>query len=84
MRLWGLPAAQYVATTGAPSGWAWLGRLASGDYLNLLGIALFIVVPIAAYARLAGVFMREGKRAQAMFALLQVLVLLAAASGLIR
>jgi hypothetical protein len=45
---------------------------------------LFVAVATACYARLAVAFARDGQRAQASFALLQVLVLLAAASGLIR
>jgi hypothetical protein len=84
VHLWGLPVDRYVAATGAPTGWAWLRFLGKGDYLNLFGIALFAAVTIACYARMVPAFSRQGKRAQAMFALLQVLVLLAAASGLIR
>ena len=84
VQLWGLPVDRYVAATGAPTGWAWLRFLGKGDYLNLLGIALFAAVTIACYARMVPAFSPQGKRAQAMFALLQVLVLLAAASGVIR
>ena len=84
VQLWGLPVDRYVAATGAPTGWAWLRFLGKGDYLNLLGIALFAAVTIVCYARMVPAFSQQGKRAQAMFALLQVLVLLAAASGVIR
>ena len=83
VQLWQLPVDRYVAATGAPTGWAWLRFLGKGDYLNLLGIAVFVLVTIVAYARLVPLFLQSGKRAQALFALLQVLVLLAAASGLI-
>ncbi len=80
--VWHLPVDRYVAATGAPTGWAWLGFLGKGDYLNLVGIALFVVVTIAGYARMVPLFVQEGKRTQALFAALQVFVLLVAASGL--
>jgi hypothetical protein len=82
VHLWQLPVDPFVAATGAPTGWGWLRLLGKGDYLNLLGIAVFVLVTIAAYARLVPLFLQAGKRAQALFAVLQVLVLLAAASGL--
>jgi len=82
--VWRLPVDRFVAATGAPIGWAWLRFLGKGDYLNLLGIALFVVVTIACYARMVPLFVRQGKRTQALFAALQVITLLAAASGIFR
>ena len=84
VRLWQLPVDRYVAATGAPTGSGWLRLLIKGDYLNLLGVALFALVTLACYARMVPLFLRQGRRTQALFALLQVLVLLVAASGLIR
>lgn len=83
VRLWTLSVQRYVAATDAPTGWAWLRLIGKGDYLNMLSIMLFVAVATACYARLAVAFIRDGKRAQACFALLQVIVLLAAASGLL-
>ena len=83
-RLWGMPVDRYIAATGAATGWGWLRLLGKGDYLNIFGIALFVLVAIACFARLSAAFLAEGKRLQATFALLQVIVLLVAASGLIR
>ena len=82
--LWRLPVDRFVAASGAPTGWAWLRFLGKGDYLNVLGIALFVLVSIACYARMVPLFMQAGKRLQALCAALQVLVLLAAASGIFR
>ena len=83
VQLWRLPVDLYVAASGAPTGWGWLRMLGKGDYLNLLGIALFAAIIMACYLRLIRAFWQDGRRLQAIFALLQVLVLLAAASGLI-
>jgi hypothetical protein len=81
---WRLPVDRFVAATGAPTGWAWLRTVGKGDELNLLGIAAFVLVTIACYARMVPLFIQAGKRMQALCALLQVLVLLAAASGVFR
>jgi hypothetical protein len=83
VRLWQLPVDRYVAATGAPTGSGWLRMLIKGDYLNLLGVAVFALVALACYARMVPLFLRQGRRTQALFAALQVLVLLAAAVGVV-
>ena len=83
VRLWQLPVDRYVAATGAPTGSGWLRMLIKGDYLNLLGVAVFALVTLACYARMVPLFLRQGRRTQALFAALQVLVLLAAAVGVV-
>jgi hypothetical protein len=78
-RLWGLPVDRYVAASGAPTGWGWLGLVAKGDYLNFLGVALLASVTVAAYARLVPALLARGERLRAGIAALQVIVLLVAA-----
>jgi len=82
-RLWQLPVAQFVAQTGAPTGWGWLAQLGAGDYLNILGVALLSSVTAVAYARVLFVYLRRGDRWHAALAVAQIVVLLAAASGLL-
>jgi hypothetical protein len=82
-RLWTRPLGEYLAATGAPTGWAWLGWLGKGDYLNLAGIAVLALVALACYARMIPTLLASGERLQALLAIGQVLVLLAAASGLL-
>ena len=77
--LWTLPVERYIAATGAPTGWGWLGFLGKGDYLNFIGIAMLALVTVACYARLIAALLREGARLQAGIAALQIVVLLAAA-----
>ena len=74
-RLWSLPVDQYVAATGAPTGWGWLPMLGKGDYLNFIGIALLATVSIACYARIVPAL----PRLHAVLAVIQIAVLLAAA-----
>jgi hypothetical protein len=74
-RLWNLPADRYVAATGAPTGWGWLGFLGRGDYLNLLGVALLATITIVCYARILPLL----PRLQAVLAAIQIAILLGAA-----
>lgn len=82
-RLWTLPVDRFVAATGAPTGWAWLDHVGRGDYLNLAGVALVGLITVLCYARIVPVALRSGERVYAALALLQIVVLLAAASGLL-
>jgi hypothetical protein len=77
--VWTLPVEDYIAATGAPTGWRWLRFLGKGDYLNFVGIATLALVTVACYARLIAALLRDGARLQAALAALQIGVLLAAA-----
>ena len=80
--LWGLPVDQMLARTGVPVGWSWLGLVGYGDYLNLACVALIGFATPLCYLRILPLLLRLGERLQAALAMLQVAVLLAAASGL--
>lgn len=80
-RLWGLPLDQYLARTGAPTGWEWLRLVGYGDYLNYLGICLFALVILICHAAIAPRLIARGERLIFLLAVAQVLVLLVAASG---
>lgn len=82
-RLWQLPAAELLRAAHAPGGWDWLPVIWRGDYLNLAGICLFSLISLACAARVAPAFLRSGERVQALLAIAQVVVLVAAASNLI-
>ena len=75
MRLWSQPVDRYVAATGGPTGWGWVGFLGKGDYLNILGVALLASISAVCYARVIPVL----PRVQATLAIIQIAVLLAAA-----
>jgi hypothetical protein len=75
VRLWRLPVDQYVASTGAPTGWAWLQHLHKGDYLNFVGVAVFTTITLVCYARVIPVL----PRLHAALAAIQIAILLAAA-----
>ena len=82
-RLWQLPAQRFVAATGAPVGWSWVGLVGYGDYLCLATLALLAAASAACQARLVPLFVRAGAALDASLALAQVLVLVLAASGVV-
>jgi hypothetical protein len=79
--LWHLPVEQYLARTGAPTGWAWLPLLAFSDYLSLACVALIGVVTVVCYLAVLPMLLRLGERLQAALVAAQIVVLLIAASG---
>jgi hypothetical protein len=81
--LWGMPMKEFLATARVPSGWGWIALVGRGDYVNFIGIALLASVTIACYLLALRRFVARHDRLYAALAAGQILVLLAAASGLI-
>jgi hypothetical protein len=82
-RYWHLPVGEFVATTGAPLGWTWVARLGEGDLLNFVGVAILASASIVAYARVLPLFVRAGERVLALICVAEIVVLVAAASGVV-
>ncbi len=82
-RYWILPVGEYIAVTGAPTGWGWVRLLNEADYLNFIGIAILAAVTVVCYVRILPLFVRAGDRAFVAICLLEVLVLLVAAAGIV-
>jgi hypothetical protein len=82
-RYWHLPVAEFVAMTGAPQGWSWVARLGEGDLLTFVGVALLASVTIVCYARVLPLFVRARDRVFAVICVAEIVVLAAAASGLV-
>ena len=83
LELWRLPLDEYLARTGAPTGWGWLALAGRGDYLSLAVICLFGLISLICCARVIPAFLRHGERLHAALAAAQVVVLAAAALHLV-
>jgi hypothetical protein len=81
---WKMPVHQYLAATGIHPGWAWLGMLGKGDFLNFIGIAFLAGVTLVCYARIIPILLRKKDTIYAVLAFVEVLVLALAASGLLK
>ncbi|MBI3592535.1 MAG: hypothetical protein HY099_03520, partial [Nitrospirae bacterium] len=51
-KYWSMPVKKYLAATGILPGWAWLGMLGKGDFLNFIGVAFLAGVTILCYIRI--------------------------------
>ena len=79
---WGLSAAQYAAATGIPTGWRWVELIGRSDVMNFAGIACVTLVTPVCFARLVPEFVRQRERTFAAIALLELWILVLAASGI--
>ena len=66
-----------------PTGWAWVGMLDKGDFLNFVGIAILAGVTILCYLAIVPTLLRKKDNAYLAMALVEVLVLALAASGIL-
>lgn len=82
-RYWGLPVAEYVKATGAPTGWSWVWRLGESDLLNFVGFAILASTTLLCYLRMLPIFVVARQRVLAAICLAEIAVLAAAASGLV-
>ncbi len=81
---WKMPVHKYLAATGIHPGWAWLGMLGKGDFLNFIGIAFLAGVTLICYVRIIPILLRKKDNIYAVLAILEVLVLALAASGVLK
>lgn len=82
---WGLSVHDYLAATGAPTGWAWLSMLSYGDYLSLIGIAFLALLTIVGYLfLLMPAYLRKKDMPYFTIVILEITVLCLAASGILK
>ena len=80
---WGLPVHEYMEVTGSPHGWDWLNLIGTGDFLNFIGLALLATLTIVCYMVLLPGFFRRKDWSYFTIAMVEILVLCVAASGLL-
>jgi hypothetical protein len=83
-KYWSMPVKQYLASTGIHPGWSWLFLLGKGDFLNFLGIAFLAGVTVICFFPVIPIFLRKKDTTYAVISLLEILVLVLAASGLLK
>ena len=80
---WHLDAGGYAAETGTPFGWDILKSLFRGESLSLGSLVFMAVAVIVGLIIMIAAFMKKGDRVFALVALLQTIVLVLAASGVV-
>ena len=79
---WGLGVEDYLHELDIPTGWAWLTMLGYSDFLNFIGIAFLAGVSIICYIAIIPTLWRQNDKVYAALAILEVIVLTAAAAGI--
>jgi hypothetical protein len=80
---WTMNVDDYLHHANIKAGWAWTGMLKYGDFLNFVGIAILAGVTILCYAAIVPTLLKNKDRVYAMLALLEVVILSVAASGIL-
>ncbi len=80
---WSMNVHEYLEHTGIKPGWAWLGMLKYGDFLNFIGVVILAGVTIICYAVIVPTLLKNKDIIYAVLAVLEVIVLGAAASGIL-
>jgi hypothetical protein len=80
---WGLPVSEFVKATNTPTGWGWLRLIAEGDIVNLVVIAYMAGLSAICCLAVLPIFARRGEKVQLVLAVLQIVVLVLAASDIL-
>ncbi|MBU0987358.1 MAG: DUF1634 domain-containing protein [Proteobacteria bacterium] len=80
---WHLNVNDYLKQANIPDGWGWLGMLKYGDFINFIGVAILAGVTIMCYAAIVPTLLKNNDKVYAILAILEVLILSLAASGLL-
>jgi hypothetical protein len=83
-KYWTMKSADFIHTFNAPTGWGWLSYIGKGDYLNFIGIALLAAVSIFCYIAILPGLIRKKDTPLVVIVILEVLVLVLAASGILK
>jgi hypothetical protein len=80
---WSQGVHHYVEEAKVPLGWGWMGLVGKGDFLNFLGIAILAGLTIVGYLMLFPAYVKQKDIPFVVIVILEVLVLLLAASGIL-
>ena len=80
---WSMNVHDYLEHAGIKDGWAWLGMITYGDFVNFIGIAILAGVTIICYAAIVPTLLKNKDIVYAILAVLEVVILSAAASGIL-
>ncbi len=83
-KYWTMSVHKYLEATGIHPGWSWIGLLGKGDFLNFAGIAFLAAITAVCYIRIIPILFAKKDTAFGIIAILEVIVLVLAASGLLK
>jgi Synergist-CTERM protein sorting domain-containing protein len=78
-----LPLDRYLAATGTPTGWGWTTLLAKGEFASLIGIAVLAGCSALCLLAIIPLYLRRRDAVYAVACILEIAVLVLAASGVL-
>ena len=73
----------YLHMANIKAGWSWIGMLRYGDFINFVPIAILGGITIFCFLTIVPTLFRNGDKVYAILALLEVVILTIAASGIL-
>jgi hypothetical protein len=83
-KYWTMPVKDYLKAADIHTGWSWVGSVNKSDFLNFVPIAFLAGVTILCYIRIIPILFRKKDTTYAVLAIIEVLVLVLAASGVLK
>lgn len=80
---WSQSVGEYLHKANVETGWKWLGMLRYGDFLNFIPIAILASTTLVCFLFIIPGLWKRNDKAYAVFAMLEVLILAVAASGIL-
>ncbi len=81
---WKLSVGEYLKATGIHPGWDWLHHIKYGDFFAFIGLSFMAGVTIICFCSVVGKLFKKKETILGVIAAVEILVLLLAASGLLR
>ncbi len=82
-KYWTMNVDDYLHHANIKAGWAWVGMIKYGDFINFIGIVILAGITILCYAAIVPTLMRSKDTIYVVLAILEVIVLTVAASGIL-
>jgi hypothetical protein len=82
-KYWTMNVDDYLHHANIKAGWAWVGMIKYGDFINFIGIVILAGITILCYAAIVPTLMRSKDTIYVVLAILEVIVLSVAASGIL-
>ncbi len=83
-KYWTMRVHDFNVALNAPTGWHWTGLVGKGDYLNFVGIAILAGLTILCYLVILPILIRKKDTPYIVIAIIEVAVLVLAASGIMK
>ena len=83
-KYWTMRVHDFNVALNAPTGWGWAAFVGKGDYLNFVPIAILAGLTILCYLVILPILARKKDTPYVVIAIVEVLVLALAASGLLK